>query len=384
MALLQECPRCKMKLSLKCQIQVKEGDKTKKTQERKDCPSCGFKLRKASGKAYWIEYYINGRRKRERIGPNKQAAEQRLREVLKLRTEEKYIDKDPAARLTLVALCKWYLELPEVKAKETKIKDITPGKVESYQKMRLAEPSPRHIGEDIKPATVNKEVICLKTIFNRAVRHGKLQHNHIERVRKLAENNVRMKVLTGQEFSKLIHFCPPHVQPVVMMAYYMGMRKSEIINLTWQEVDLRKGFIRLSAERTKTDQSRVIPIHPLVRGIFENLPRGLHTGRVFLRNGQPFDDFKHSFSTACEDAGIQDFVFHDLRHCALNNLRRSGNDFFEIMAISGHKTMSCFKRYNLVTEDELSRIIWPDEGKIMGTMDTNMDTNEKGATGQNL
>jgi len=44
-------------------------------------PSCGCKLQKVPGKAYWIEYYINGRRKRERIGPNKSAAEQRLREV---------------------------------------------------------------------------------------------------------------------------------------------------------------------------------------------------------------------------------------------------------------------------------------------------------------
>ncbi len=84
---------------------------------------CGFKLRKACGKAYWIEYYLNGRRKRERIGANKEAAEQRLREVLKLWTEERFIDKDPAARLTLGDLCKWYLDLPEVKAKDSYDRD---------------------------------------------------------------------------------------------------------------------------------------------------------------------------------------------------------------------------------------------------------------------
>jgi integrase len=409
MALLQECPRCKTKLSLKSQVQGMEGGlSTKRIQEEKKvCPSCGFKLRKASGKAYWIEYYIDGRRKRERIGPNKQAAEQRLREVLKLRTEERYIDKDPAVRLTLGELCKWYLNLPEVKVKdsyqrdkdfighlkrilgeETKIKNITSGKIESYQKTRLAEPSPRHKGEKIKPATVNKEVICLKTIFNRAVRHGELQHNNIERVKKLVENNVRMKILTQEEFSNLINLCPPHVQPVVMMAYYMGMRKSEIINLTWQEVDLKKKFIRLAAERTKTDQARIVPIHPLVNKVLDALPKGIRKGvrikRVFLKDGEPFDDFKHSFSTACKNAGLQDFTFHDLRHCALNNLRRSGNDFFEIMALSGHKTMSCFKRYNLVTEDELSMIKWPDGGEILGPMDTNMDTNEKKVTSESL
>ena len=119
MALLIECPQCKKRLSLKPQD---EAGKEKVTKARDRCP-CGFKLQKASGKVYWIEYYINGRRKRERIGPNKEAAEQRLREVLKLRTEERYINKDPAARLTLGDLCKWYLDLPEVKAKDSYLRD---------------------------------------------------------------------------------------------------------------------------------------------------------------------------------------------------------------------------------------------------------------------
>lgn len=91
MALLVECPKCKSRTAV----------------ETKDCTKCGFKLGKASGKVYWIEYYFEGKRKRQRIGPNKEAAEQRLREVLKLRTEERFIDKDPAARLTLGELCKW-------------------------------------------------------------------------------------------------------------------------------------------------------------------------------------------------------------------------------------------------------------------------------------
>lgn len=81
--------------------------------------------------------------------------------------------------------------------------------------------------------------------------------------------------------------------------------------------------------------------------------------RVFLRYEQPFDAIKHSFQFACEKVKIEDFTFHDLRQCALNNLRKAGNDFFQIMAMSGHKTISVFKRYNLVTKDELAGIKWP-------------------------
>ena len=389
MALLIECPQCKKRLSLKSQDQPGEERVTK---IRDRCP-CGFKLQKASGKVYWIEFYINGRRKRERIGPNKGAAEQRLREVLKLRTEERYIDKDPAARLTLGELCKWYLDLPEVKAKDSyrrdkdltghlkrllgegsKIKDITIGKCESYQKIRLSELSPRHPGKTIRPCTVNKEIACLKTMINRAVRHGKLNHNHLKEAKRLPENNVRMRILTEEEFNNLLNACDLHIRPTVAMAYFMGMRYSEILLLSWSEVDLKKGFIRLSAERTKTNAARVVPIHPMVKTILENLPRGLHTDRVFLRDGRPFGWMKHSFRSACRRAGIENFTFHDLRHCALNNLRKAGNDFFQVMALSGHKTMACFKRYNLVTEEELATIKWPEEGRITRTMDTSMDT----------
>jgi len=403
MALLVECPKCRKKLSLKYQVEVKEGEEFKKILKvREDCPSCGCKLQKASGKAYWIEWYLNGRRKRERIGPNRGAAEQRLREVLKLRAEERYIHKDPAARLTLGEISKWYLNLPEVKAKDsyrrdiqfishllrllgetTKVKDITAGKMESYQRIRLSEPSPRHIGENTRPATVNKEVTCLKTIFNRAVRHVKLQHNPIERVKGLAENNVRMRVLNQEEFDLLLSQSANHIRTILAMGYYMGLREAEITYLTWPEVDLKKDFIRLSAERTKTEIQRNIPIHPAVKAMLEGLPRGLHTDRVFLMDGKPFNEFRRSFKTACHRAGLKDFTFHDLRHCALNNLRKEGNDFFQIMALSGHKTMACFKRYNLVTDEELSQIKWPSQEKKARTVDTNMDTsNKKGATAQ--
>ena len=287
MALLVECPKCRKRLSI----------------SRKEC-DCGFKVGKFGGKIYWVSVYVNGKKKRQRIGPTKAAAEQREREILKLRTEERYIDKDPAAGITLQELSTWYLDLPEVKAKrshrrdmvsidnlcrllgkDTKLNKITPGQCESYQKLRLAEKSCIHPGEKIRPCTVNKETTCLKTMFNRAVRHDRLKENPILGVRKLIENNVRMRILTQEEFGSLLAHCEAHIYPVVQMAYHMGLRLAEILFLTWQEVDLKKGFIRLTSERTKTNAARNIPIHPEVRATLEKIPRPLHTERVFLRDG---------------------------------------------------------------------------------------------------
>ena len=75
-------------------------------------------------------------------------------------------------------------------------------------------------------------------------------------------------------------------------------------------------------------------------------------------NWGPLPNFQYQYRAALKKAGIDDFTFHDLRHCALNNLRLAGNDCFRIMAVSGHRTVSVFKRYNIVTEEELGRIKW--------------------------
>ena len=77
-------------------------------------------------------------------------------------------------------------------------------------------------------------------------------------------------------------------------------------------------------------------------------------------------------------SGLEDFTFHNLRHCAINNLRLAGNDHFVIKQASGAKTDSAFKRYNLVTEEEMNGMKWLDakEGKS-GMMDTYMDTMPK-------
>ncbi len=94
MGLLVECPECKKRNS----------------QKAKSC-KCGFPLAKFSGRVYWIDYLVDGQRRRERIGPNKAAAEQRHREVLTARAEGRYIRKSPDARTRFKTLAEWYLGL---------------------------------------------------------------------------------------------------------------------------------------------------------------------------------------------------------------------------------------------------------------------------------
>jgi integrase len=375
MAMLQECPKCHKRFSLKS----------------KTC-SCGFRFAKTAGKIYWIEFYVDGRRRRERIGPNKQAAEQRLRDVLNRRTEGRYIDKAKNTRVTFDELAKWYCGLPQVKAKKSyrrdtlsirtlgnsfsgkRVSELTVNLVDAYRHKRLNEIS--YHKQKTRPATINREIACLRHMLNLAEQEGLIERVPFRGLKNLKEHNIRDRILSPEEFENLLACCPPHTARVVLMGYYTAMRKSEILNLKWDNLDLKNGFIRLSGLMTKTGEGRVIPLHGRVLEMLTSLPRDIH-GWVFTLNGRPIKDMKHSFNAACKKAGIENFRFHDLRHCAINNLRLAGNDYFKIMAISGHRTTSCFRRYNSVTEDELKKVKWLSEGGKAWTIATNMDTKTK-------
>jgi len=143
---------------------------------------------------------------------------------------------------------------------ERLLKEITPVLVKAYREKRLSEPSGRTPQHLTKPATVNREVACFKTIFNMAVDGGKAERNPAEKVKLLKENNERDRILSPDEYIRLLAHCPPHIKPIMKLAYYTGMRQGEILNLTWGQVDLKEGFIRLEPEDTKTNEGRLVPL----------------------------------------------------------------------------------------------------------------------------
>jgi integrase len=79
--------------------------------------------------------------------------------------------------------------------------------------------------------------------------------------------------------------CPPHLKPVVQLAYHTGMRQGEILTLTWGQVDLKEGFIRLTHRDTKTEEGRLVPLNKEIIRMFQDMPRGLPQTRVFPFRG---------------------------------------------------------------------------------------------------
>ena len=371
MGILVECPACKIRGGLK----------------RKLC-KCGYNVQKADSKNYWIEYYLEGKRIRERIGRSKQAAENRIREIQTAKAEGRHINKNKNSLVNLGNLRDWYLDLPEVMQKRSfrhiqtsinivvghvgqklTLSQLGPEDIEKFHKIRLRENT--LWGRPAKPATVNRNVANFRAMLNRAVDYGKLEINPIGRIKNLEENNIRERVLSQEEFERLLSNCHGEIKGIVLIAYYLPMRQEEIVNLTWEEIDFTHGFIRLGANRTKTKTVRSIPMHLKIIYYLQCLPRPLKGGFVFSKRRFP----KKAYYKAVKETGLENFTFHDLRHCAMNNLRLAGNDHFVIKKASGAKTDSAFKRYNLVTEEEMKGMKWLEEKvEDSGMMDTYMDT----------
>jgi integrase len=119
---------------------------------------------------------------------------------------------------------------------------------------------------------------------------------------------------------------------------------------------VKKAIIRLDPEDCKTNEGRLVPLNRELVEMFQALPRGLPRVKLFTREGKPINSFREAFIAACRKAGIENFTFHDLRHTAINNWRLAGHDYFRIMAATGHKTMTVFKRYNTVSKEELKAL----------------------------
>jgi len=375
MGLLIECPNPKCR-----KLNGERALKKAKAQGAKPdtCTNCETPFfDKLKGRVFWIEYYDeSGKLKRERIG-SKKAAEQRHREVLSLRAEGRIIKKNPDVKTKFRDIALWYMD--EIKGKksfsryETSMKrlldyfgdkllsEINPSDIESYRKMYLSQSNGRKV-QPINPVNListNRDIALMKALYKRAIINERAEKNPCIGV-SLEKEQGRDRVLSPDEYERLIAECAPHLKPVVMMAYHTGMRKGEILGLSWDKVDLEDGFVKLNHDETKTKEPRLIPLNQelveMLKRIWMELgaiPLKKENTPVFTYQGRPIGLIRNGFEKACKRAGIEDFVFHDLRHTFNSNAFRAGVPIPVIMKITGHKSLSMFQRYTTISPEDL-------------------------------
>lgn len=215
------------------------------------------------------------------------------------------------------------------------LSDITLEMAESYKMKRRACVGPR---------TVNIELGVLRSLLNRAVEWGYIPANPIKAIRLLKEPPGRLRFLSRAEIQALLKHCAPHLKPVVLIALNTGMRKSELLELRWDQIDMERGTITLSD--TKNNETRIVPMNQVVRETLQTLPR--NGERVF-----PFQSVKKSFRHALKSAGIEGVRFHDLRHTFASHLVMQGVGLRTVQQLLGHKTLRMVLRYSHLSEEHL-------------------------------
>jgi integrase len=156
-----------------------------------------------------------------------------------------------------------------------------------------------------------------------------------------------------EEWERLQNTLAPHLRRLLTVAYEVGPRKGELLNLEWFDVDMRRRDFTL--RRTKNGEVRLVPMTPAVHQVFNELwkERRLDTKRVFLYNDKPVQRIGTAFKAACRRAGITNLRIHDSRHTASTNLRRAGVDTATAMKIVGHKSDRMHRRYNTIEPQDL-------------------------------
>lgn len=207
--------------------------------------------------------------------------------------------------------------------------------IEKYKAKRL---------EKVAPATVNRELACLKHMYTKAIVWDFVKTNPVKRVKSLKEPPGRLRYLKQAEFEALFETCADYIKPILITALNTGMRKGEILKLKWADVDLKNR--KITVIETKNNESRIVPINNTLYQELLSLFEKAKSEFVFTdSNGLPFGDIKKSFSAAVKRAGLENFRFHDLRHTFGSYLVMQGADLKTVQRIMGHKDIRMTLRY---------------------------------------
>jgi integrase len=364
-----------------------------------------------SGKVrYWLAYRENGkliRRSIAKLGLNpyslEDAKDAEARRRVDLRENRSIFNEKPETHITLNRLGDWYLGLESVKILASysiikiKIKqfnkvfghrvvaDIKPEDLRNYQITRQRQGR--------APGTVDQDIGKVKAMIHKAADNEVISGQVIgtfRRVKKTLKkgSDVRNRILSSTEFEALKKCATEHIKGIITMGYCTGMRKGEILNLTWDKVKLDERLIELEPEDTKDREARKIPICVELYNLLYSMPNRIQaSGRnnhVFQYRAKAVKDIRKGIKDACKKAGIKygrsikgGFVFHDLRHTFNTNMRKAGVSESVIMKITGHSTREMFDRYNTVDESDSHQAIDQFESFLLDVHQTFTKTNNK-------
>jgi integrase len=157
------------------------------------------------------------------------------------------------------------------------------------------------------------------------------------KVKRVHNDIVQRLVATANEHSRV-----PYLVPVIELAVATGLRRKEIADLKWGDVDFDS--LEINVVETKTGYPRTIPLTKDIEKILVKVFPETLNPRASVFNAS-VDGIRNAFRRVRDRAGLQT-TFHSLRHEAVSSLFEMGLTPIEVARISGHRTMEMVMRYS--------------------------------------
>lgn len=206
----------------------------------------------------------------------------------------------------------------------------------------------------VKPGTIARELGLLRTIVEVARRDWGvgLATNVMSQVRRIPVKNARDRRLNPGEYERLMVALQSTrnklIRPAVMLAIETGLRRGELLNLKWQEIDIDRRTAHIP--HTKTGYARTIPLTDAALSVLSTIP--YDEDKLFPITAM---SLRLAWNRVRERAGMRDLHFHDLRHEAISRFAELGLTTVELAVISGHRDMRMLMRYTHLKPADLAR-----------------------------
>ena len=213
---------------------------------------------------------------------------------------------------------------------DTRLTDLCLTDLEDYRIKRLSE--------GMAKASVDLETSTAFSMVNKAFDNDKILGDALKpfrRIKKILKQgaNARNRTITIQEYSKLLHTAQDYAKPIIIFAFNTAMRAGEIINLKWEQIDHKIGFIRLTEKDTKEGKEKNIPLNHHAIKVFDGILSHVHHDFVFTFKHKPIAKMCRMFETCCRYAGLpygrkkdNGNTFHDIRRSVKTNMMYAGVD----------------------------------------------------------
>jgi len=211
----------------------------------------------------------------------------------------------------------------------------------------------------IMPATVNRELACLKALFSHAIKSDLPMSNPVSRVKFLPEQNEQTRVLSFDEQVQYLAAASPMLRDIATLMLETGMRPEEVYRIQPENVNLAGGFLFNPFGKTKAARRRV-PLTAAARNVLSRRMTSLETPFLFpceIDPARPVPKVNNAHDRAVKKSAIAPFRLYDLRHTWATRAAESGIDLVTLAALLGHSKIQMVLRYAHPTQEHQTRSV---------------------------